>query len=436
MPRKALKTISPNVVAPPSQEGKPADTQSLQKVTKENEELKAQIAMLSAQLEQAKLDTSTVEKKEEPRTNPFGGLCSLPAPKTFIPAFVAPVLNHPKRPETAFQCFCKDNRTSVSEDMQDATVQQVNAKLAEMWKACDEESQAEYHEKVKEDHERYEKELSAFNDRKKQAEFEQKAVQNLKEEMKKEEAMKLYEAYIENEANKGGKGQAGSSAMTTRPEAPKNARSAYHFYLADSHKKGKTTTTEVADQWKKLQSSRAKASKATIEKYNKMAHEDQERHAKEVEEYKQQMEDDAKTKEQEQEAFKKRAIEIYKEKLQSEQNAASFKKLQVEKEQAAKLERKKEREEKKAAKAARADEPKRPKNAYTIYFAEHASAVAEKLRNSNETGTTAGIIGAQWRSLGPREKKKYEQAADKDRLRYKKEMEVYNAKKEVEADEE
>jgi hypothetical protein len=78
--------------------------------------------------------------------------------------------------------------------------------------------------------------------------------------------------------------------------------------------------------------------------------------------------------------------------------------------------------------------PKRPLSAYNLYFQSERTAVqarAEKEDNSKKLGFEGlgKVIGKQWRELSDEDRKKYEKLAEKDSVRYRKEMEIYNQEK-------
>jgi hypothetical protein len=76
------------------------------------------------------------------------------------------------------------------------------------------------------------------------------------------------------------------------------------------------------------------------------------------------------------------------------------------------------------------NKPKRAKSGYLFYCDVHRPAVMVKLKA--ETGTlriadVAKLLGASWKALSTKGRVKFDKLADKDRERYKDEMEVYNA---------
>ena len=85
--------------------------------------------------------------------------------------------------------------------------------------------------------------------------------------------------------------------------------------------------------------------------------------------------------------------------------------------------------------------PKRPLSAYNLFFQ------SQRLKILDESGSAGGrkvgfeelgrVIGKKWKSLGSNDKKIYVKLAEKDNIRYRKEMDAYNemkTKKQEEAD--
>lgn len=76
------------------------------------------------------------------------------------------------------------------------------------------------------------------------------------------------------------------------------------------------------------------------------------------------------------------------------------------------------------------NKPKRAKSGYLFYCDVHRPALMKKLKK--ETGKlriadVAKSLGASWKALSMTGRVKFDKLADKDRERYKDEMEVYNA---------
>jgi structure-specific recognition protein 1 len=75
--------------------------------------------------------------------------------------------------------------------------------------------------------------------------------------------------------------------------------------------------------------------------------------------------------------------------------------------------------------------PKRPTTAYFYFMNEHRERI--KSEHPDATfGETGKILGEEYKKITPEEKTKYEELNVKDKTRYAKEMEVYNAKKKAE----
>jgi hypothetical protein len=78
--------------------------------------------------------------------------------------------------------------------------------------------------------------------------------------------------------------------------------------------------------------------------------------------------------------------------------------------------------------------PKRPLSAYNLFFQSERAAVqarAEKEDDSKKLGFEGlgKVIGKHWRELSDEDRIKYEKLAEKDSVRYRKEMEIYNQEK-------
>lgn len=68
--------------------------------------------------------------------------------------------------------------------------------------------------------------------------------------------------------------------------------------------------------------------------------------------------------------------------------------------------------------------PKRGKSAFMFYSIEKRPKISKKKPELSFT-EIAKFIGAEWKNLKPRTKKKYEKLAEADKLRYQQEMEAY-----------
>lgn len=76
--------------------------------------------------------------------------------------------------------------------------------------------------------------------------------------------------------------------------------------------------------------------------------------------------------------------------------------------------------------------PKRPLSAYNLYFQSERAKILAAAEGEGEKIGFEGlgkIIGKKWRSLTAEDLKLYEKLAEKDSVRYRKEMEVYNENK-------
>lgn len=421
-PRKPLAPVSAN--APLLSRAQAAKTKATLKednIKEDTDAMKAQIADLTSQLANSKLDPScTAPASNEPKKNPFGG--AFPSVSPYLPAGVS----HPKRAVTAFQLFCKEKRQEVKDSNPNADLQEINGMLSDMWKKTPSEEMVAYEQDVNEDRARYGREMEAFNVYKTQAETERLAMEYWSRELKQKMAMEFYEAHLAKTKSIERKG----------PEPPKQARTAYNFYSAIRHKDISRenmslgeASAKVAEDWQSVQASRAKKNKAIVLKMKKLASEDETRYEKELKEYEVLLAEIAEADQKEKDDFKSAALEAYAQKQQDEHDAKAYRKLISERKEIAKQEKKKLREEKREAKAAKADEPKRPRSAYAYYFGKHASAVAEYVRTNNVEHSMAKEVADRWKALSDKEKRPFEKEAEKDRDRYTKEMNGYVAQK-------
>jgi hypothetical protein len=78
--------------------------------------------------------------------------------------------NAPKRPKTAYQLFCDDNRAKVRLEHGALSLGEVSAKLAELWKQITAESKQEYEGKAAPGKALYKKEKKEYDARVKKRE--------------------------------------------------------------------------------------------------------------------------------------------------------------------------------------------------------------------------------------------------------------------------
>eukprot|EP00296_Roombia_truncata_P009494 JP448100.1.p2 GENE.JP448100.1~~JP448100.1.p2 ORF type:complete len:114 (+),score=61.15 JP448100.1:25-342(+) len=71
--------------------------------------------------------------------------------------------------------------------------------------------------------------------------------------------------------------------------------------------------------------------------------------------------------------------------------------------------------------------PKRGLSAF-MFFSADKRAEVKKEHPDASIGETAKLIGAMWQAIKEKEKKKFEDMAAKDKIRYEKEMAKYNKK--------
>ena len=83
----------------------------------------------------------------------------------------------------------------------------------------------------------------------------------------------------------------------------------------------------------------------------------------------------------------------------------------------------------KSSKNKKVKDPNAPKKATTTYFA-FMSEVRSKVKEENpnlKTQELSKIMGKMWRDMDSEDKKKYEELVEKDKQRYKNEMETYSS---------
>lgn len=75
--------------------------------------------------------------------------------------------------------------------------------------------------------------------------------------------------------------------------------------------------------------------------------------------------------------------------------------------------------------------PKRGKSGFMFYCDEHRPKLIKKAREGGgkvEIGKIAKILGENWKKVTKKEKTKYDALAEKDKVRYEKEIAEYNEK--------
>tara|TARA_Y100001970_G_scaffold195057_1_gene237070 strand:- start:383 stop:799 length:417 start_codon:yes stop_codon:yes gene_type:complete len=81
--------------------------------------------------------------------------------------------------------------------------------------------------------------------------------------------------------------------------------------------------------------------------------------------------------------------------------------------------------------------PKRPNSAYFIFSNEKRPSLMEKSKKENGKVAVTDVskeLGKMWGELNAKKRKPFEEKAIKDKERYEKEMVVYNAKKQADAE--
>lgn len=389
---------------------------ALQETAQENETLKAQVAALTEQLSKAKIDAAP--SASAPKTNPFGGdfLSVSYRPKSAGPP--------PIRATTALQYFSAEHRAAMRATMPEASAFEVNARLKAEWDSKKATEQAAYFHKAAADKARYQREKAEHDEKVKEINRTNMAVQAMHDGLKQKAAMELYEREMEKKV------KASRPVAEEVIEKPKQPRTAWNFYVKHRREQMRRSeeplptmrvlNTQMSEAWNKLQKSKKKSDKALLKSILEQAAGDKERFEQEMVTYNSRIADQKKKVEQEAEELEKRALEMYAEKETEDAMLVEGKRAQAEKQKALLAAKRVEREEAKAARKAKAALPKAARNAYQFFMMENRAKIREE-----EAGLSNAEImtklGARWRAMDEGEKAPYVEMAAEDRTRYENE---------------
>lgn len=391
--------------------------EALHQTEQENEDLKAQVALLTEQLSKAKIEPTPVASA--PKKNPFGG--------DFLPATYRPKIAGlpPSRPTTALQYFSADFRPQVRAELPQASPFQVNAELKVLWDSRGEKDNAEYFQKAAADKARYETEKAEYEKKLKEVERTNFAMQAMQDDLKQKAAMELYEREMEKKAN-----AAASTAENAGIEKPKQPRTAWNFYVKHRREQMKESeeptptmrelNIQMSEAWNKLQKSKKKADKGLLKAIHDQTAADRKRYEEEMTAYNGRVAEQRKKADQEAEQLEKTALQKYAQKESEQAMMLEGKRAQAEREKALKAEKKVIREEKKAVREAKAALPKAARTAYQFFMMENRS----KIQQEQEGITHKEImreLGARWRAMADDDKTPYVDRAAQDRVRFENE---------------
>lgn len=381
---------------------------------KENENLKAQLADLTALMSK----TTISEKKASTSAAPSAAIqVSKPIP---LP---------PKRPVSSYSYFMKHVRAERSAELTGLPLAESSGKISEWWKSMSAAEKAPFVAEADKDKARYEKMNEEFKSKKAVYDREKKALEYYYGEEEKKLALSIG---LDTLAGKKPSIPESKKKSATAVEGPKGALNSFMLFSKDRRaeikakdKGGKLTHTEITaqitEEWNKLKTSKAKKSKTTLEKYQKKAEEDKVRYTTEKAACEAAKKLAGATEAANSEKILKDALELFGKK-EHEDNLMKDVAMKA-KEDATNLkeEKKRIREEKKAQKEAKALLPKKACSAY-IFFSKDARP---KIVADNPTFSPSQVmkaLGAAWKEASAKDKKKFEAMAQKDKVRYQKEM--------------
>lgn len=395
----------------------------------ENESLKAQIATLTEELANSKIETESKPTPVAPVANPFGG--------AFPPSYVTKSAGPPPaRPSPPFHFFAAEFREKVKESFPSANVGAVNAELRKMWNERSEEEKEPFIVRANEELVRYEQEKADYEAKREEVERTNRAVKAWHDDVKMEAALKFYEEEMAKKSEK-------DSATTTKSgvlqlDKPKQPRSAWNFYVMQRRAEQqsaagpqptlKEMNTELSESWNKLQRSKKKADKHLLQSINEQAAADRKRYEEEMAAYNARVTEMRRKADQEFVEMEKIALQHFAEKESQEEILREGKKAQAEKQKAVKLEKQLARQQKKAEKEAKAAMPKAPRSAYIFFVMQNRSNVQAECPGLKPTAIM-GELGARWKAISEGDKEKYTQLAADDRVRYEKEKEAMSTNK-------
>lgn len=353
----------------------------------------------------------------------------------------------PKRPQTTFNRFAADKRDEVVKAHPDGIgFAQVNAKLADMWKQATPAEKERYESELAADRERYEVEKTAYDGRVALAKEQEQALNWMKEKQVQEKAMELYRAHITEKADKLKKKdeQKVSSSDEVSKKKPKKPLNAFHCYMkmrhaeynnsketgstagddgsAETKKKPENFMGEIADDWARLQKSRAKKALKVVRECEAAVAQDKVRYERELREYDELLRQRAQQEKEENERLCQQALGQYRKHREEEVEIASLKQIKAEQVKQIKAEKAAVRAAKKAEKAEKNKGPKRPGNAYSFYMAEMAKDGDVRSKTAANNLNLMAVVAEMWKTTSQEQKRKYQDMAAADKERYEREV--------------
>lgn len=423
-----------------------ADQSAAAKTDAEVDDLRAQVADLTAKLERASLSaaaippttttaaTSAASEPVAPR-NPFGGAMPSITPLPFIA--LSSTGPPPKRPATAYHAFVAANRDGVREKQPQLPAQLVMAELARLWNDALPSVKADFEGQVREDRERYASEKKLFDERVAGVQEEKLAIEFMRKRMTQQRALRFYELHgapggiTDAAAEDAGVPDVAADVMKEEEaevelKKPKKPRSAYIFYTMLRHEQlagveggEKLTdfTSTIADEWKTLQTSRKKKDKVVISKCGARADEDRTRYADETHAFEEESAARETRQMERHSRLRAEAVRQFRAECKTQNDLKEYKKLMADK-------KTEQRAEKSAARAAKAEsnEPKRARTAYMFFFKEKAKDAALRSKCDADKTSVAAAVGALWKAASDADKIPYVEQAQADVIRHKEEL--------------
>mmetsp|Transcript_23542 Transcript_23542/g.35608 ORF Transcript_23542/g.35608 Transcript_23542/m.35608 type:complete len:393 (+) Transcript_23542:110-1288(+) len=363
---------------------------ALENKEKENETLKNTIADLTNALnglnivkEKVNLDTNGAETKKGKKDE-----------------------NAPVPAKTAYKFFCE------------AVPKQDGVDMRQVWKESSPDVRKKYTDMAEQDKARYQSEFAKYNE-------EKTALDMFYQKKKQDTAMEFLEAHaaaqaaiekVEAEKNKGKK-------TKKDPEAPKRPMSAYMYFTMEKRESvaknnPESPVTEISkilgEMWTVT---KGKKGKNGTKKFDDMAAKDKARYEEEKAAY------DA--------MIEKRNMESEQEKVeqfvQDKEDAMNLMKALQEEEEAKNAPT--EGQEKKQKKKKDPNAPKKALSAYIFFCNDKRATIKAKMPENTTQPDLMKELGRQWKEVTDKSKAKYIKMADKDKVRYEKEMKKYNAGK-------
>eukprot|EP00586_Coscinodiscus_wailesii_P004417 CAMPEP_0172483484 /NCGR_PEP_ID=MMETSP1066-20121228/10496_1 /TAXON_ID=671091 /ORGANISM="Coscinodiscus wailesii, Strain CCMP2513" /LENGTH=398 /DNA_ID=CAMNT_0013247385 /DNA_START=66 /DNA_END=1262 /DNA_ORIENTATION=+ len=393
-----LQKVSANLPKTPNSKVKYL-TSELERADAENETLNAKIAELTKALE-----TVELVKQQQPST-----------PTGKVEKKGKKDKNAPKPAMTAYKYYCEELKTN------DATVNKSAKEMQQMWKETSSDERRKFVELAAADKARYEREKAEYD-----------ALQRLYQKREQDAAMELLEAHkvlvsAKAEADDAKKGKKAKKD----PNAPKRPMSAYMFFSQERRakimaEKPEMKVTEVAkllgEEWNQLE--KGKRGKKGTQKYDKLAAADKARYDEEKKAY-----DNLKAQEKQKqdeemsmqlEADREEARRMVENELARKEAEAAAAAAAAAAASGSKTKGRKSKGEKDDKKP---KGPKKAASAYNYFCAEVNAKVKATMPNAT-FGEISAEVGKRWKALSDADKTPYVVLAEKDKARYKNEVEA------------